>query len=70
MNKELLKKLEGKTIKSITFPERWETEDQFFDDDNIKIETTHGDVILLSSWDSEGYNSGITTTLISINIPL
>ena len=59
MEKEL-KKLEGKTIKIIEFPDNYvSASGGSYSDDNMKITFTDGTELELASWDYEGYSSGI-----------
>jgi len=55
-----MKTLEGKTIKTIEFPDEYTKESGvIYSDDNIKITFTDGTILELASWDYEGYLSGI-----------
>ena len=65
--------LAGKTIKQITRPstliytkERNDgtTYESDYSDDNIQIEFTDGTVWKMSSWDYEGYSSGLQEAVV------
>jgi len=65
-----MEKLIGKTIKSIEQPVAMDIIDvDGYEvtryDDNIKITFTDGTVLKLSSWDFEGYRSGIYKQIIT-----
>lgn len=70
---EEIKQLEGKTISKIEFPSELEiidnkgTNNEYKStrrDDNIVITFTDRTVLKLSSWDYEGYSSGISKEVI------
>lgn len=55
-----MKRLEGKTIKTVEFPDEYISKGGVvYVDDNIKITFTDGTILELASWDYEGYSSGI-----------
>lgn len=72
-----MKELEGKTIKSIETPKELkikiiDDDDGTFSelveyDDNIVITFTDGTILKLSSWDYEGYRSGIHKEILKVN---
>lgn len=65
MKEEEIKKLEGKTIKSIQFPDSIKINDYERFDDNMLITFTDGTILKLASWDYEGYSSGIDKEIIN-----
>ena len=64
MEKKHLKKLEGKTIKTIKFPNSLLFDGTTRNDDNVLITFTDDTILKLGSWDYEGYSSGIDKEII------